>query len=78
MPDVRPGDGSEARLKAYWATGEGRQKWIHSPHPYSTLRDLLRKYVSGRVADGLAANIFHLALGYWPGDRKGNNPVGPG
>ena len=67
-----------ARLKEYWAHGEGRQKWINSPHPWTTLRDLLLKYVSKRVADGLAANIFHLATGIWPGERKGDNPLGPG
>ena len=67
-----------ARLKAYWAYGEGRAKWATSPHPYTTLVTLLEKYVDSHVAHGLAANIFHMAFGFWPGDRKGNNPVGPG
>lgn len=76
---VTPAEISAAeRLKRYWAFGEGRQKWINSPHPWTTLRDLLLKYVSKRVADGLASNIFHMATGIWPGSRKGDNPLGPG
>jgi hypothetical protein len=58
-----------ARLKEYWATGAGRQKWINSPHPWTTLRDLLLKYVSAHVADGLASNIFKLATGHYPSSR---------
>lgn len=69
---------STARLKAYWAHGEGRAKWANSPHPYTTLVVLLEKYVSNRMAKGLAANIFHMAFGIWPGERKGDNPAGPG
>jgi hypothetical protein len=77
--EVTPADvRATARLKAYWATGAGREKWIHSPHPWTTLRDLLLKYVSKRVADGLASNIFHMATGIWPGERKGSDPLGPG
>ncbi len=64
------GQAGEARLKKYWAYGEGRAKWIGSPHPYTTLVALLSKYVSGRVAKGLAANIFKLATGHYPGQRK--------
>ena len=76
---VTPNEISGAeRLKRYWAYGAGRQKWINSPTPYRTLRALLEKYVSPRVADGLAANIFHMATGMWPGERKGKNPAGPG
>jgi hypothetical protein len=59
-----------AELKKYWAYGDGRQKWINDPHPYTRLVELLRKYVSGRVAKGEAANIFKLATGHYPGQRK--------
>ena len=77
--EVTPSDvASTERLKNYWAFGEGRAKWIDSPHPWTTLRDLLLKYVSPRIADGLASNIFHRATGIWPGSRKGDNPLGPG
>lgn len=78
-PNVTPsGVEGAARLKEYWTHGKGREQWVNSPHPYTTLRDLLLKYVSAHVADGLAANIFHLALGYWPSSRGGANPAGPG
>lgn len=77
--EASPSDvAATARIKNYWSHGAGREKWIHSPTPYRTLRALLEKYVTPAVAAGLAANIFHDALGYWPGDQKGKNPVGPG
>lgn len=60
--DVR----AEDRLKRYWAFGEGSAKWKGSPTPYRTLRALLAKYVDDSELDGLTANIFHLALGFWP------------
>jgi len=77
--EATPSDAAgTARLKAYWAVGEGRQKWINSPKPYTTLVALLSKYVSPAIAKGLAANIFHMATGIWPGERKGSDPLGPG
>lgn len=66
------------RLMRYWSQGEGLAKWATNPHPYTTLVALLSKYVSPSIVKGLAANIFHRAKGYWPGDRGGTNPVGPG
>lgn len=66
------------RLKIYWAYGKGRQKWINSPHPWTTLRNHLLKFVGPETVDGLTSNIFHMATGIWPGDRKGDNPLGPG
>jgi hypothetical protein len=59
-----------ARLRYYWAFGEGRQKWINSPHPWTTLRDHLLKYVSPSVADGEASNIFKMATGHYPSSRR--------
>lgn len=77
--EATPSDvAATARLKAYWATGEGRQKWINSPTPWRTLVALLSKYVTPNVAKGLASNIFHDATGIWPGERKGDDPLGPG
>lgn len=71
MPNATPaGQASEARLKFYWSKGKGLPKWINSPTPYRTLRALLSKYVSARVLDGLTANIFYLATGHYPGQRK--------
>jgi hypothetical protein len=34
------------------------------------IRHTPRKYVSGHVLDGLTANIFKLATGHYPGQRK--------
>ncbi len=64
------GQAGERRLKDYWAHGKGLALWVNSPHPYTTLVTLLRKYVSGRVVNGLAANIFKEATGHYPGQRK--------
>lgn len=61
------------QLREYWAHGDGAKKWIGSPTPYRTLRDHLAKYVPpGRELDGLAANIYHAALGKWPGKQRGD------
>lgn len=58
------------RLMEYWAHGEGRLKWIGSPTPYTTLVQLLSKYVHDPAElHGLAANIFHEATGIYPGQR---------
>lgn len=53
----------------WWSEGPGLAKWIDSPHPYTTLYDLLVKYVSPNVAHGLAANLFKRATGEYPGQR---------
>lgn len=67
---------STERLKAYWAFGEGRAKWAESPKPFTTLHALLSKYVHGHQLDGLTANIFHMALGFWPSTpHKGAVPT---
>lgn len=59
-----------AKLREYWAHGKGREKWIHSPTPYRTLRLQLAKYVhSPRVLNGLVANVMKLATGIYPGQR---------
>ena len=46
-------------LFEYWASGPGFLKWSTSPHPWTTLRDLLIKAgVPAREAPGLATNIM--------------------
>lgn len=69
---------STERLMRWWSEGPGLALWADTPHPWTTLRDELLKYVSPAIANGLASNIFHRAKGYWPGQREGKNPVGPG
>ena len=75
MPDTTAGDGP---LKRYWTQGAGLAQWISSPHPWTTLRDLLAKHISVEYANRVAASWFREVMGFWPGDRKGHNPTGPG
>lgn len=65
------------RLRRYWAYEEGRQKWVHSKHPFTTLVSLLRKYITNdRMVKGFAAKVFHDALGFWPGTpHEGTTPT---
>jgi hypothetical protein len=66
------------RLKRYWAYGEGRQKWVNNPHPYTALVNQLRKYMgeNDKMLKGYAAEVFHMALGFWPGTpHKGTTPT---
>ncbi len=59
------------RLKRYWALGQGRQEWINDPQPYTRLVELLRAHgVPGHEIHGEAANIFLMATGHYPGQRK--------
>lgn len=66
-----------ARLRRYWANGEGKAKWVNSPHPYTALVNHLRKYITNdRMLKGFAAEVFHDALGFWPGTpHKGTTPT---
>jgi len=69
-------DGDE--LQAYWTRGKGLKRWSLNPHPWTRLRNLLRKHPGVHDAEGLASHYFHVVFGFWPGHRKGSNPVGPG
>lgn len=70
--------GASAELNRYWTAGPGLAKWATSPHPWTTLRNLLLKYIPKNQADGLASEYFHKTFGIWPGERKGKNPSGRG
>lgn len=62
------------QLKRYWTRGAGLARWAPTPHPYTALVDALRKEVPGKADGfykGLAANLYHAALGRWPGNRDG-------
>jgi hypothetical protein len=79
-PDAvaNPVPGSRGYLKWYWTKGEGLAKWITSPHPWTALYTHLLKYLSPAVAKRTASQWFQDATGMWPGERKGQNPLGPG
>lgn len=67
------------KLEHYWtATPEGLAKWADKPHPWTALYHHLRKHMPDEMAKRVAAQWFHKVKGYWPGDQKGKNPVGPG
>lgn len=56
-------DPGAAKLREYWAHGEGRAKW----DKWRELRRHLKKYVkSPHVLDGLTSNIYRLAKGHNP------------
>lgn len=78
MADLRPGDGNARQLERYWTRGKGLARWASNPHPWTTLVNLLSKYMTRSQAKGLASNYFRKVFGYWPGSRKGSNPTGPG
>lgn len=72
--EVTPKDAeSTARLKEYWAHGEGAAKirWGEGGD-FNRCRTHLGKYVPpGGTLDGLCANLHHDALGVWPGREHG-------
>ena len=73
------GDDYQARhLEKYWTRGKGLAKWATTAHPWTTLVMHLSKHMTPEQAKGLASNYFHKVFGYWPGSRKGENPVGRG
>lgn len=74
--DLHPGG---ERLKHYWTRDpEGLAKWATHPHPWTALRNHLVKFVGPERADRIASQWFKIVFGIWPGERKGDNPVGPG
>ena len=77
MPDINPGDGDN--LRNYWTKDpKGLAKWADKPHPFTALRNHLRKHMTEEQANRVAAQWFHLVFKMWPGERKGANPLGPG
>lgn len=73
-----PGINNARELEAYWTRGKGLARWSTSPHPWTTLVNLLSKHMTRTQAQGLASNYFKKVFGIWPGERKGSNPAGPG
>lgn len=54
-------------LHHYWTKGKGLAKWVGSPHPWTTLKDHLAKYVGEERAKRMANEWFHEVFGYYPG-----------
>lgn len=67
------------QLKDYWTKDpEGLAKWVDKPHPWTALRNHLRKHMPQEQADRMASQWFKLVMGHWVGEEKGRNPLGPG
>lgn len=82
--DVTPG---HDELHHYWTVGKGRQLWIHSPTPWTTLVALLSEHVPLEKAKVFASRWFIETHGYSAGSdlnrvAHGHPPrghrVGPG
>lgn len=80
-------DGDDDRLHHYWTRGEGRPRWVNSPHPWTTLVALLTPKVGAAKAKVFASRWFIEVFGYAAGSDKhrvasGKPPrgsvVGPG
>lgn len=69
--DTKPGVGPSAEINAYWTKGKGLAKWANNPHPWTTLRNLLLKYMSKAKANGLATEYYVMVFGHGPGKKRG-------
>lgn len=68
-------DGAE--FERYWTLSpKGLKRWSLKAHPWRALVRLLRKHPEIHDAEGLASTYFKRVYGYWPGARKGADPVG--
>lgn len=65
--DTSPGVGASRQLNTYWTAGPGLAKWRTNPHPWTTLYNLLRKYMSEAKAKGLATEYYVRVFGHGPG-----------
>lgn len=68
--DTSPRVGASASLNAYWTTGAGRAKWADNPHPWTTLYNLLREYMSDATAKGLATEYYVRVFGHGPSAKQ--------
>ena len=78
----------EAQLIFYW-TKDPRclAKWADKPHPWTSLRHELDKFLNPEEAKRTATNWYHLVFGDFPGSDtaklRGGHPIrgkviGPG
>jgi hypothetical protein len=87
---VKSPEGAEgaARLHAYWVAGEGLAKWRTKPHPWTTLRRHLAKYIQDpQKLDATTSKWFAEVFGHSAGSdlhrvESGKPPrgerIGPG
>jgi hypothetical protein len=85
---VTPKDKADAeRLHEYWVAGPGLAKWAQSPHPWTTLHQLLSKYLHGHILDATVSKwhyeVFHQHTGsdayrVEHGGKMRGKRIGPG
>ncbi|WP_458317124.1 hypothetical protein [Mycolicibacterium brisbanense] len=73
--DTSPGVGASAHLNDYWTKGPGLAKWANNPHPWTTLHNLLRQYMSDAKAKGLTTEYYVRVFGHGPaqGGKHGHD-----
>jgi hypothetical protein len=76
--DTHPGGEGPGSIKWWWTKGPGLQRWVSSPTPWRTLYSQLKEHMSDDMAKRCASEWFHEVFGIWSGERKGQNPLGPG
>jgi len=74
-----PTPGSRGFLKWWWCFGPGAVRWVPRLHPWTSLyHEMLKHKDTAPYAKQIASAWFHTVFHYWPGERKGLNPIGPG
>jgi len=76
--DTHPGGEGPGSIKWWWTKGPGLQRWASTPHPWTALYTQLKPHMSDDKAKRCASAWFHEVFGIWSGERKGENPAGPG
>jgi hypothetical protein len=74
----KPNTPNHDELKRYWCFGQGREKWVHDPHPWTALYRELTEHISPEFAKRVTSVWYRIVFGIPVGDRKGKNPNGPG
>lgn len=66
------------QLKHYWTKDpEGLAKWATHAHPWTALYHHLVKHMPPAMAKRVTSQWFKDVFGIWPGEREGDNPLGP-
>lgn len=71
---ANPKPGSRGYFKWYWLYGPGVKKW----HDWTSLHRHLRTKVGATRAKRITSVWYKERFGIWVGEKKGQNPRGPG
>lgn len=68
--EVTPSDvKASERLHQYWVAGPGLAKWAKSPHPWTTLRNHLAKFLTGHTLDATTSKWHNEVMAPTGSDR---------